>query len=156
MTGRSIQASPKGIHLAKQALTTRRWNQTNLIGKVCSSRATVSKFFNGKPVDSGIFVGLCKELGLDWKDIADLPNGSVPNPADEEQDTGIDIDATIQNVREKLKPGIQERCGTIRVLDMTQPIGLNDIYTNVNILEKITGSQRKNIPELICGGDNLT
>lgn len=60
-----------------------------------------------------------------------------------------DIDAIVQEVREKIKPSIQERCGTIRVLDMTQPIGLNDIYTNVNILEKITGRSRKEIAELL-------
>jgi predicted NACHT family NTPase len=37
----------------------------------------------------------------------------------------------------------------MRVLDMTQPIGLNDIYTSVNILETITGRQRLKIEELL-------
>ncbi len=32
---------------------------------------------------------------------------------------------------------------------MTYPIGLNEIYTNVNILEKITGRRRKDIAELL-------
>src|SRR5437868_895720 len=41
----------------------------------------------------------------------------------------IDVNALVQQAREKLKPLIQERCGTMRVLDMRQPIGLNDIYT---------------------------
>ncbi|OKH52841.1 hypothetical protein NIES2101_13370 [Calothrix sp. HK-06] len=39
----------------------------------------------------------------------------------------------------------------MRVLDMTQPIGLDDIYTSVNILEKITGRIRvASIEELIA------
>ncbi|MBW4575173.1 MAG: NACHT domain-containing NTPase [Aphanothece sp. CMT-3BRIN-NPC111] len=37
----------------------------------------------------------------------------------------------------------------MRVLDMSHPIGLNDIYTNVNILETITGRRRKGIAELL-------
>lgn len=37
----------------------------------------------------------------------------------------------------------------MRVLDMTQPIGLDDIYTSVNILEKITGRRRLEIAELL-------
>jgi predicted NACHT family NTPase len=60
-----------------------------------------------------------------------------------------DVNSLVQQVREKLKPLIQERCGTMRVLDMTQPIGLNHIYTSVNILEKITGRRRLGINELL-------
>lgn len=38
----------------------------------------------------------------------------------------------------------------MRVLDMTQPIGLDDIYTKVNILEKITKFEWSSIEELIA------
>jgi predicted NACHT family NTPase len=41
----------------------------------------------------------------------------------------------------------------MRVLDMTQPIDLNAIYTNVNILEKISRNQRRSIEELLEGCD---
>lgn len=58
---------------------------------------------------------------------------------------GLDIYTLVHEVREKVKLSIQDRCGTMRVLDMNQPIGLNDIYTNVNVLEKITGRRRKQI-----------
>jgi len=37
----------------------------------------------------------------------------------------------------------------MQVLDMTQPLGLNDIYVNVNILEKIVGCRRLDITELM-------
>jgi len=39
---------------------------------------------------------------------------------------------------------IQDKCGTMRVLDMNQLIGLNDIYTNVNILDTIARNGRLN------------
>ncbi|MBD1933158.1 MULTISPECIES: NACHT domain-containing protein [Cyanophyceae] len=149
MTARSLQASPKGIQLAKQALIANRWKQTDLIGVVCISRQPITKFFTGKAVKSEIFVGLCEKLRLDWQEIADLPKDAVPVPSDQNQKNSIDIDALVQEVRGKIKPSIQEDCGTMRVLDMTHPIGLNDIYTNVNILEKITGRTRKDISELL-------
>ena len=59
----------------------------------------------------------------------------------------------IKSVRETIKPYIKERCGTMRVLDMNQPIGLNDIYTNVNILEKITGRRRLESADLLLHRD---
>lgn len=37
----------------------------------------------------------------------------------------------------------------MRVLDMTQPVALGDIYTSVNILEKITGRRRLELAELM-------
>lgn len=153
MTGRSIQASPKGIQLAKKALNSKRWKQTNLIGEVCSSRSTISKFFNGRSVDSNIFIGLCEQLGLDWQQIADLPKEAEPAKEKQNQKNNIDIDALVQEVRSKVKPSVQERCGTMRVLDMTQPIRLDDIYTDVNILEKITGHRRMEIASLLQGFD---
>jgi predicted NACHT family NTPase len=41
----------------------------------------------------------------------------------------------------------------MRVLDMEQPIELGDIYTDVNILEKITGRRRLEIDELLQNFD---
>ncbi|NEO68518.1 NACHT domain-containing protein [Moorena sp. SIO3H5] len=62
------------------------------------------------------------------------------------------IDKLVGEVRQKLQPYIQNKCGTMRVLDMTQPIqltGERGIYTKVNILEKITARSRVDIPELM-------
>ncbi|NET55216.1 MAG: NACHT domain-containing NTPase [Symploca sp. SIO2E6] len=73
----------------------------------------------------------------------------IPNIAGDD----IDIDALVQEVREKILPSIQKQCGTMKVLDMTQPIGLQDIYTNVNILEKITGRRRLALNELLQNFD---
>ncbi|NER99744.1 MAG: NACHT domain-containing NTPase [Symploca sp. SIO1B1] len=75
------------------------------------------------------------------------------HPIPEPSDNDLDIDALVQEVRQKMKPSIQQQCGTIKVLDMTQPIGLEDIYTNVNILEKIIGRRRLAQSELLQGFD---
>jgi predicted NACHT family NTPase len=139
MTGRSLQLSSEAILLAKKALTAKGLDQKTLIARLGCTRQPVSKFFNGKAVDSGIFCRICEILGLNAQDVA---------CQDDELEV-TDIDSLVQEVRQKIKPLIQERCGTMRVLDMTQPIGLNDIYTNVNILEKITGRRRKQIAELV-------
>lgn len=63
-----------------------------------------------------------------------------------------DIDALVQEIREKIKRSIKEKCGTMRVLDMDQPIeltGERGIYTNVNILEKTTKRRRVKIEQLL-------
>ena len=75
---------------------------------------------------------------------------STPNSAG-------DIDTLVQEVRQKVHDDIQARCGKMRVLDMTHPIGLKDIYTSVNILEKITGHRRLEIEELLqdCDLENF-
>ncbi len=64
----------------------------------------------------------------------------------------VDIISQVQAARSQIRPQILEQCGTMRVLDMTQPIALTGeqgIYTNVNILEKLTGRQRLELPELL-------
>lgn len=61
------------------------------------------------------------------------------------------LNLLVQEIRKKIEPSIEERCGNLRVLDMTHPIGINDIYTSVNILEKVTGRRRLGITELWQG-----
>ncbi|MEH2170058.1 MAG: NACHT domain-containing NTPase [Nostoc sp.] len=145
MSGRSLSCSPEGIQKAKRALIRYSLTQKALAKELEVTRQPIGKFFTGKPVDRNLFVQICDRLDLEWEEI-------VAEPASEpevNQDNSINIDAIVQEVREKLKPLIQECCGTMRVLDMTQPIGLNDIYTSVNILEKITGQQRLGIDEFL-------
>lgn len=59
------------------------------------------------------------------------------------------IDAVVEQVRSKSHDSIIQQCGTMQVLDITQPLGLNDIYVNVNILETIAGDRRLDITELM-------
>ncbi|MEH1892997.1 MAG: NACHT domain-containing NTPase [Nostoc sp.] len=145
MSGRSLCSSPEGIQKAKRALIGCSLTQKALAEDLGITRQPIGKFFTGKPVDRNVFVQICDRLNLKWEEI-------IAEPASEpevNQDNSIDIDAIVQKVRENIKSLIQERCGTMRVLDMTQPIRLNDIYTSVNILETITGQQRLGINELL-------
>ena len=71
-------------------------------------------------------------------------DNSSPLPQTKE----VDIDSLVTIVREKIKGDIEERCGKMQVLDMTQAVDLESIYTEVNILEQISSRQRITIEEL--------
>jgi predicted NACHT family NTPase len=78
---------------------------------------------------------------LNWQQVADLSSAK--------QNEDLEIDKLVQEVRYHIQPYIQQRCGTMRVLDMSQPIGLDDIYISVNILEKITRTWRWELDQLL-------
>nr|WP_322719675.1 NACHT domain-containing NTPase [Nostoc sp. ChiQUE02]MDZ8232713.1 NACHT domain-containing NTPase [Nostoc sp. ChiQUE02] len=140
---RSFRASTVGLEKAKKAFKLKGWTQDYLAGAVGCSRQTMINFFARRPVDKDKFQDICTELGLEWGEIAELETG------DEKPTTPTTIDALVNQVREKVSADIQKRCGWMRVLDMTQPIGLNDIYTDVNILKEITGRERLEITQLL-------
>ncbi|PHM10149.1 NACHT domain-containing protein [Nostoc sp. 'Peltigera malacea cyanobiont' DB3992] len=146
MSGRSLFSSPEGIQKAKRALIRYSLTQKALAKELEVTRQPIGKFLTGKPVDRNLFVQICDRLDLEWEEVVVNEPTSEPEVS---QDNSIDIDAIVQEVREKIKPLIQKRCGTMRVLDMSQPIRLNDIYTSVNILDKITGQRRLGIDELL-------
>lgn len=61
----------------------------------------------------------------------------------------MNIDTIVEQVRSKSRANIIKECSTMQVLDMTQPIGLNDNYVNVNILETIVGRRQVDVTELL-------
>ncbi len=81
-----------------------------------------------------------------------LAETSTQNLSDSDNSI-IDINSLVCEVRDKIYEDIQSRCGTMRVLDMTRPIGLCNIYTDVNILEIITGRRRLGISDLLKNFD---
>jgi predicted NACHT family NTPase len=147
---RSLQATPDGINQIKKALTTKQWRYQNLAEKAEVARSTTINFCAGKPVDRNNFAQFCKLLGLDWEIVSGNAAEAKPNPS---PPTPIDIDALVQDLRDRGRADIQKRCGTMRVLAMTQPIDANAIYTDVNILEKVAGKTRAEIHQLMqeCG-----
>lgn len=148
MSKRSLQASEQGIQEAKKAFNRTGLTQQQLANEVnCKSRQPIWKFFRGQPIESQIFLNICDFLELDLQDIV------AWEPEQTHNQISINIDSLVQEIRAKIQPIVQQRCGTIRVLDMTQPISLTDIYTNVNILEQITGSRRLTIANLLEGFD---
>lgn len=168
---RSLKASREGINQANKAVLTFA-TKIDLAAELEISRATVQKFFAGKPVGRENFHKICQKLELPWQEVAELPedtplkqqqNGSLNNGSDVDalEQNGShngnvgDVDALVQHLRHKGSATIEQRCGMMRVLDMSQPLGLNDIYTNVNIIEKISGRRRLEVEDLlkVCVAD---
>ena len=68
---RSLKASTDGIVKARLALKRKNLTQTAIATELAiAAWATVNGFFNGKPVDRGIFLEICHTLELDWQEIA--------------------------------------------------------------------------------------
>jgi predicted NACHT family NTPase len=125
-------------------------NSRYLAGVVKCSRQTIWSLLQGNPIDFEFFTAACAELGLGWEEIAKLEEGKLEEP---EADR---LAALVQATREQMRSQLQQQCGTMRVLDMTQPIALTGeqgIYTNVNILEKLSGQRRLELAELLEQSD---
>ncbi len=150
---RSLKASAQGISLAKNAVLAFP-TKVDLAADLEISRATLQKFFAGKPVGRENFHHICQKLQLPWLDVAQLDEDDIDKPAAVNQEN---IDTLVEEVRNKGYASMQQKCGIMRVLDMSQPIDLDDIYTNVNVLEKIIGRRRLGVAELlkVCVADDF-
>ena len=82
-------------------------------------------------------------------EIADLPEETGAEIQNLAPDNDFFVDGLVQAVRQQVRASIIARCGMMRVLDMSHPLKLNDIYTNVNILEKISGRRRLDLADLL-------
>lgn len=151
----SLRATPQGLEVAGQALTRLGWTQAHLASLVGCSRQPLTHFFKGEAISQTIFMQVCDRLGLDWQAIAGLSppsplSPSLPLPS---SPPPPNLNALVQTWRHRGYPSIRERCGTMRVLDMSHPVKVNDIYTSVNILEQITGRQYKQVDDLLQNCD---
>jgi predicted NACHT family NTPase len=152
---RSLQATPEGINKIQNALTSKKLGRAQLAELADkAAKSTANNFCAGKPVSRKNFVLFCELLDLDWEIISGNVVEAKPNPS---PPAPIDIDTLVQDLRSRGRDDIQKRCGTMRVLDMTQPIDANTIYTDVNILEKVTGKSRAEIHQLVqdCSLENF-
>ena len=122
------------------------------------SRGTVQNFLRGKPISLKYFQRLCEHLRLDWEVVSGRKEAVAAPPEGREQikakqstieltDEEAELERWVQQVREQGRSTIEKRCGWIKVLDMHQPIELNTIYTDVNILEKLRGRTRRQLHE---------
>lgn len=149
MAQRSLQASTTGIDKAKRAFGRKLWTQEQLANEVgIQTRQPVWKFFSGKPVARQIFMEICFQLNLDWQEIAASPIESSQTAKEQEQNNCCELDTLVQEMRSRRHDKIQAQCATKRLLDVAQPIELEDIYVNVNILKKITRQRWLDIFEL--------
>ncbi|PSB21930.1 NACHT domain-containing protein [Phormidesmis priestleyi ULC007] len=133
------------------------------------SRATVQNFFAGKAIGRENFHKICHTLKLPWHEIADLNDDPELAPEDFERAINDDCDSAfyshdinldrfllppvqpnlIQELRQQIRVNIQQQCGSLRVLDMSQPRQLDHLYTEVKVLEKISSRRRLSVSDLL-------
>jgi predicted NACHT family NTPase len=140
----TYRASEGGMKKAENAFKISGQSKAGLAAISGVSRTTLNNFFAGKSVNCPKFQSICKELKQDWRSIADLETAEVETATPE-------IDTLVQTIRQQVSADILERCGKMKILDMEQPIEYSDIYTDVNILEKIPGRSRLEFAEVLVG-----
>lgn len=155
MAKRSLKASDQGIEQAKRAFEHIGWTQEYLAAEVgLSTRQSVWKFFKGKPIERHIFIDLCFQLSLDWHDIADSPplpprerSDSLPQPIVSKSDS------LLPQVRSQLYGQIEAQCGTIQsFFEFAQPLALDNIYTEQNVLTRLSNQRWLEITDLQNSG----
>lgn len=150
----SLKASSTGVLAAKQALTKLGCTQKDLSALVGCSRQPITNFFKGEAIAQPLFISVCDRLGLDWQEVAALTASPLTAPTTSqssqlEASEITELNGLVQKLRQRGYNSIQERCGTLRVLDMSHPMEVGNLYTNVNILEQITGRRPKRIDDLL-------
>ncbi|MCP2727505.1 NACHT domain-containing protein [Limnofasciculus baicalensis] len=89
----------------------------------------INKFFAGEPVDRNVFTKISSLLNIECTKIIDFDFLRL-------------IVKIVPRMRSQCYSKLQEQCGTMRILDVPTPINLNDLYVDVNILEKPSSYQR--------------
>ncbi|MFQ4142855.1 NACHT domain-containing NTPase [Chlorogloeopsis sp. ULAP02] len=143
MAKRSLKASAEGIRRAKQAFKRKKLTQKRLAGEVgLDTRQPIWKFFTGQPVDRQVFHEICRVLGINSKEIVENTISEKESVSIENvPENSLDIDYLVRKARLAHQEKIQAQCGTLHLLDISRPIGLDDLYVEVNIFEEITNQR---------------
>jgi predicted NACHT family NTPase len=167
--GQSLKLSAEGIKKANEALANSFVTKSALATDISNSRTknkgasgknttgisrtTIDEFFDGSPKNAKIFQEICTALKLNWKDVADLPGRCEPQPlaslpANIQTGNTLnqvkDIDALVQQVRSRLLPFItapHSIIGTMRMFSVSQPVPVDKIYIDLNVLEQVSSSR---------------
>ncbi|MCX5962914.1 MAG: NACHT domain-containing protein [Cyanobacteria bacterium] len=144
MPVQSRRLSKAGIEVLKNVMKRNGWTQTELVKEVDISRSTLNQLLKEQPVKLDTIENLC--------DLLELEIGQILEPIA----SSDDLEALVKRLRSQGSASIQKRCGEMRVLDMTTPIGLGSIYTDVNILERLASKTRRKMGELMdCGPEEF-
>lgn len=152
MVKRSIKAGSAGIRKAKKEFNRRNLTQASLADEVnLKTRQPIWRFFSGHPIERQCFKEICRILELDWREIADDEQG-ISKPTSLPQRTEEESFAYLKKVRSQHYDKIVDQCGTLQLLDISHPVDLEDIYIDVNVLQKTTHSTWLDLSELQSQG----
>jgi predicted NACHT family NTPase len=140
----TLIASIVGKEKANAAFKRSGKTQEFVAGTSGTTRQLVSNFLKGLSVEQLKFIAICEALELRWQEIAELDKVEVTNDSNLKE-----LELLVQEVKQKIAADVTERCGTMRVLDMTQPVDLDRIYTDVNIIKDVTGRRRIGYDEVM-------
>jgi predicted NACHT family NTPase len=157
---RSLKASKEGVQLASRAIL-RFPTKIDFAVELEISRSTVQNFFAGKPIGRENFHKICQELDLRWEEVAELPqksnlsmlqhNSVKVDLIDQKADSKpiqTTVDFSISEYRLQIQSRIVSTCSTMRVLDMSQPMNVKDIYVDAKVYEKIKGRRRLEVGDM--------
>jgi predicted NACHT family NTPase len=137
MVQRSLQASSPGIEQARSAFATRGWTQENLATEVgLKTRQCIWRFFKGQPIERHIFIEICKNLDLDWRDIVISPPAEFFNPKGGAQALEVNIDLLVRQVRSQRQQKIEYQCSQLQLLDVNHLVRLDALYIKINFIQK--------------------
>lgn len=150
-----IRIAPDQIQIVKKARYRLFCRQQDLADKLGISRATVQAFLRGDRVSRLNFEEICLALHLNWEEIADFPKSAIfPNKEHPE----LEIEALVKKIRQQCYDKTQTLYGKIKPLEISQPIDIENIYVDLNVVEQITRSQWLENSELMFAfnpeGDN--
>lgn len=142
MARRSLNASPQGIKIAKQAFERKGWTQNYLARQAgLQTRQPIWKFFSGRPVDRHIFTEICFQLGLEFEEIVELPVNHQASLSHSLDQSNSKIDALVKKIRQQRYEYIQAQCSIVHLLDVARPIAIEDLFVMLNIGEELTSRQ---------------
>ncbi len=149
MAKRSLHASVEGIRKAKLAFKRKGWTQDYLAATVgLETRQPIWKFFTGKPIDRQAFNEICLVLDLNPADILQRSTDEEFTSLEQSAQVALDLHSLVAKLRSIHYGKIEAQCGTLHILDIAQPIELNEIYIDVNILEEMSSKTWIDITEL--------
>ncbi|XWK89478.1 MAG: ATP-binding protein [Phormidium sp.] len=72
----SLAASTQGLNLVDQKRQQKRWNKTSTLWcqEAFTTRSTLNRFWEGKPIRRETFIAICEAVGVGWEQVAVQPN----------------------------------------------------------------------------------
>jgi len=120
----SIKITEDGDRILRDAYERKGWSQKEWASQAGYTEIAVRRLLGtaSGTVSKNALKRLCEVVDVNWRDVVEDPQ----------------MEPLLAKVREKYRPYLIEKHGKIKVLDMEQPIGLDDVFIEVKILEKLT------------------